>query len=74
MPFQLGDMQDPWSITTFELEFFLKLGFTPCKTEQLLRSMELQEKEAQKDYSIHEIYLERNYNLKVSVILIFKAI
>ena len=28
---------------------FLKLGFTPCKTEQPLRGMELKEKEAQKD-------------------------
>ena len=28
---------------------FLKLEFTPCKTKQQLRGMELQEKEAQKD-------------------------
>ena len=28
---------------------FLKLGFTPCKAEQPLQGMELQEKEAQKD-------------------------
>ena len=28
---------------------FLKLEFTPCKTEQPLRGMDLQEKEAQKD-------------------------
>ena len=28
---------------------FFKLGFTPCKAEQPLRGMELQEKEAQKD-------------------------
>ena len=28
---------------------FLKLGSTPCKTEQPLHGMELQEKEAQKD-------------------------
>ena len=27
---------------------FFKLGFTPCKAEQALRGMELQEKEAQK--------------------------
>ena len=27
---------------------FFKLGFTPCKAEQPLRGMELQEKEAQK--------------------------
>ena len=29
--------------------FFFKLGFTPCKAEQPLQDMELQEKEAQKD-------------------------
>ena len=29
--------------------FFLKLGFTPCKAEQPLQGMELQEKETQKD-------------------------
>ena len=29
--------------------FFLKLGFTPCKTEQPLGGTELQEKEAQKN-------------------------
>ena len=28
---------------------FFKLGFTPCKTEQLLPGMKLQEKKAQKD-------------------------
>ena len=31
------------------LYFPFKLGFTPCKAEQPLRGMELQEKEAQKD-------------------------
>ena len=29
--------------------YFFYLGFTPCKAEQLLRGMELQEKEVQKD-------------------------
>ena len=29
--------------------FFVKLGFTPCKGEQPLQGMELQEKKAQKD-------------------------
>ena len=29
--------------------FFSKLGFTPCKAEQSLQDMELQEKEAQND-------------------------
>ena len=42
--------------------FFIKLGFTPCKAEQPLRGMELQEKEAQKDYSTQEICLERTYS------------
>ena len=32
--------------------FFLKLWFTPCKAEQPLRGMELQEKDTQKDYNI----------------------
>ena len=31
------------------LRGFFQLGFTPCKAEQPLRGMELQEKEAQKD-------------------------
>ena len=31
------------------LFLFFKLGFTPCKAEQSLQVMELQEKEAQKD-------------------------
>ena len=34
---------------------FFKLEFTPCKTEQPLRGMELQEKEVQKYPSIQEI-------------------
>ena len=29
--------------------FFEKMGFTPCKAEQPLEGMELQEKEVQKD-------------------------
>ena len=43
-------------LPTFLIEFFL-LGFTPCKAEQPLRGMELQAKEAQKDYSLQEICL-----------------
>ena len=31
------------------LFIFFKLGFTPCKAEQPLQGMELQEKETQKD-------------------------
>ena len=34
------------------------MGFTPCKAEQPLGGMKLQEKEAQKDYGIQEICLE----------------
>ena len=41
---------------------FFKLGFTPFKAEEPLWAMELQEKEAQKDWSIQEICLERTYN------------
>ena len=40
----------------------LKFRFTPCKTEQPLRGIELQEKEAQKDYSIQEICLGITYS------------
>ena len=32
-----------------EINIFLKLVFTPCKTEQPLQGIELQEKETQKD-------------------------
>ena len=38
------------------------MGFTPCKAEEPLPGMELQEKEAQKDYNIQEICLERTYS------------
>ena len=34
--------------------FFFKLGFTPCRIEQPLRGMELQEREAQKDYQVYK--------------------
>ena len=36
-----------FSQNIIEQPFFCKLGFTPCKAEQPLRDMELQEKEAQ---------------------------
>ena len=45
-----------------DLHFFFKLRFTPCIAEQPLSGMELQEKEAQKDYSIQEICLQRSYS------------
>ena len=41
-------------------------GFTPCKAEEPLQSMELQEKETQKDSGIQEICLERTYSYKIS--------
>ena len=42
------------------------MGFTPCKAELPLRGMELQEKEAQKDYIIQE---KRCVRLKVTKII-----
>ena len=45
-----------------EIALFEKLGFSQCKAEQPLWGMELQENEAQKDYSIQEICLERTYS------------
>ena len=39
---------------------FFNLWFTPCKAEQPLRGMELQEKEAQKELNIQGISLERS--------------
>ena len=47
-------------------EFFFKLGFTSCKAEQPLQGMELQEKEAQKDY-IQHIGNPFRKNLQLSV-------
>ena len=44
------------------LKFFL-LEFTPCKAEQPLQGMELQEKEAQKYYCIQEMF-RKNLQLK----------
>ena len=50
--------------TQFEWKavFFYNLGFTPCKAEQPLQGMKLQEKEAQEGLRITEIYLERTYS------------
>ena len=48
-------------LTDFFL-FFFKLGFTPYKAELPLRGTELQEKEAQKDYSIQRICSEKTYS------------
>ena len=62
------------SKTSSKFWFKFKLGFTPCKAEQPLERMELQEKEAQKDWSIQEISLERTYSEWVSVNSRLKAI
>ena len=42
--------------------FFFKLGFTPCKAEQPLQGVELQEKETQKDEGIQQICLGKTYS------------
>ena len=39
--------------------FFKNIRFNPCKAEEPLPGMELQEKEAQKDLRIQNTYLER---------------
>ena len=39
--------------------FFKNIRFNPCKTEEPLPGMELQEKEAQKDLRIQNTSLER---------------
>ena len=41
--------------------YFFLLGFTPCKAEQPLGGMELQEKKHKKYYRIQKICLERTY-------------
>ena len=43
---------------------FFKLGFTPCKAEQPLRGMELQEKKAQKRLQDKEYLFRNNLQLK----------
>ena len=55
-----------------EIAFFKKMGFTPCKAEQPLRGMRLQE--AEKDYSIQNICLKRTYSQKMCVNSRLKAI
>ena len=45
-------------------DFFKKLGFTPCKTEQPLRAMELQEKRITKSLKQTENLLKKNIQLK----------
>ena len=48
----------------FQNFFFFKLGFTPCKAEQPLRGMELQEKKAQKRLQDKENLFRKNLQLK----------
>ena len=43
---------------------FFKLGFTPCKAEQPLQGMELQEKKAQKRLQDTENLFRKNLQLK----------
>ena len=38
-----------FSHSLYKIFFFKNLEFTPCKAEQLLRGVELQDKESQKD-------------------------
>ena len=44
--------------------FFFQLGFTPCKAEQPLQGMELQEKEAQKRLQRTGNLFRKNLHLK----------
>ena len=44
----IKDVLFKWRCTILKYILFLKLVFTPCKAEQPLRGMELQENEAQK--------------------------
>ena len=45
------------------LPFFKKLGFTPCKAEQPLRGMELEQKKHKRDYRIQRMF-RKNLLLK----------
>ena len=40
--------------------FLFYLEFTPCKAEQGLQGLELQEKKAQKDWTVQEISVAKN--------------
>ena len=44
--------------------FFKKLGFTPCKAEQPLQGMKLQEKKAQKRLQATKNVYRKNLQLK----------
>ena len=45
----VGPRMEPWGTPALTRYSFFLMGFTPCKAEQPLQGMELQEKEAQKD-------------------------
>ena len=47
-----GEFKKMWERGRVRGLFFFLLGFTPCKAEQPLRGMELQEKKHKKDYRI----------------------
>ena len=48
--------------TSISIFYFFNWDSTPCKAEQPLRGMELQEKKHKKDYRIQKICLERTYS------------
>ena len=48
-------MQAGLSLLLVFFFFFFKFGFTPCKAEQPLQGMELQEKETQKELKLKSI-------------------
>ena len=55
---------DAWAATFKNVDFFFKLGFTPCKAEQPLRGMKLQDKEAQKRLQHTRNLFRKNLQLK----------
>ena len=50
--------------------FFKKLGFTPCKTDQPLRGMELQEKEAQKGVKAYMKSVQKEPTVKRCLLIL----
>ena len=49
-------------LKSWKNRIFFKSGFTPYKAEQPPQGMKLQQKEAQKNQSILEIFWERTYS------------
>ena len=56
----LSDITTKWSVLI--KGFFWGGGFNPCKAEEPLWGMELQEKKHKKDHRIQKICLERTYS------------